>query len=886
MQSQASPTAGPAALADEAMQLVGCDPRSALAKADAAAHAARGVDQVAESTAHRAAGLALRELGRLATAHRRATTAVRVAAHAGAAQAEAEARMSLAFVLLERGRIGSALDEADRAATSLRALPGARVQSQRALILQRAGRFDDALAAFKAALPILRRHQDILWEARLRNNRGLLQADRGALAAAESDLLRAREIYVELGREVFVADADWNLGLVAARAGDAPAALRRYADADAVYGRHQVVHPSLMLDRAQVLMSVGLFGEARAAAGRDVEAARASGHRSDLPEALLLVAQADLALGEAAEAGGAARAARQQFSRQHRVGWARLARFVELRAAEARGTAAPALVRSAMGCADELAAAGWTLTELDCRLTVAAAALRAGNAPLAREQLARAASARRSASLDLRSRAWFAEAQLREADGRRSAAMSALRCGMAAVWASQDGVGATEFRVHTAGHGAALARFGLALAIEGGRASAVLAWAERWRASSLRLQPARPPADAGLAAALADVRRLSAEMRAAQLAGQEPTTVAELRAAEDRVRHASRTTESPFHRPPGTPPPAAELAAALGDRVLVEYVLHDGALLAVTLRSGRCRLHRLGPAVDVQADLDAAHFALRRMAGGFGSGPGQERVRSVFAAAGVALDDLLVGPLRHEIGERPLLVVPTGFLHPTPWALLPSLARVPVLVAPSAASWLRAHRRQTAPRPGSRRPRVLLAAGPDLASAPDEIGQLVGLHPTARRLTGPQATVEAVTKALDGADLAHVAAHGRLRRDNPLFSSLELADGPLTVYDLEQLRRPPRRVVLPACHSGRAAVHAGDETMGLVSALLALGTETVVATVAPVNDAATTELMVRMHEGIGAGRPPVDALEAARRAVDGDDPAMAAAMASFVCFGA
>ena len=318
----------------------------------------------------------------------------------------------------------------------------------------------------------------------------------------------------------------------------------------------------------------------------------------------------------------------------------------------------------------------------------------------------------------------------------------------------------------------------------------------------------------------------------------------------------------------------------------MEYVLHDGNLLAVTLTAGRCRLHRLAPAAEVEPHLDAAHFGLRRMAADFGSPHGRAGVRAALGAAGVALDRLLAGPLRREVGDRPRLIVPTGLLHPVPWALLPSLAGVSVLVAPSAASWLRAHRRRTGDPARPRRRRVLLAAGPGLDWADSEIHQLARLYPGGHHLTGPHATVDEVTRFLDGADLAHLAAHGRLRRDNPLFSCIELADGPLTVYDLEQLTRPPRVVVLPACHSGRAAVHAGDETMGLVSALLALGTETVVATVAPVNDAATTDLMVRMHREMGEGRRPPEALEAARQGVDGDDPAAVAAAGSFACFGA
>ena len=81
--------------------------------------------------------------------------------------------------------------------------------------------------------------------------------------------------------------------------------------------------------------------------------------------------------------------------------------------------------------------------------------------------------------------------------------------------------------------------------------------------------------------------------------------------------------------------------------------------------------------------------------------------------------------------------------------------------------------------------------------------------------------------ALDGADSVHVAAHGRFRDDNPLFCSLELADGNVTVYDLERLRKVPQRIVLSSCESGLSAVHAGDELMGFTAALFALGTCTI-----------------------------------------------------------
>jgi len=112
-----------------------------------------------------------------------------------------------------------------------------------------------------------------------------------------------------------------------------------------------------------------------------------------------------------------------------------------------------------------------------------------------------------------------------------------------------------------------------------------------------------------------------------------------------------------------------------------------------------------------------------------------------------------------------------------------------------------------------------------------------------------------------------------------------LADGPLTVYDLERLRRTPDTIVLSACDSGLSAVHPGDELMGLASALFALGTKTLIASVVPVPDEATRALMLAFHRALQSGSTPAAALAAARGAV-GTGPAERVAAAGFVCFGA
>ena len=164
--------------------------------------------------------------------------------------------------------------------------------------------------------------------------------------------------------------------------------------------------------------------------------------------------------------------------------------------------------------------------------------------------------------------------------------------------------------------------------------------------------------------------------------------------------------------------------------------------------------------------------------------------------------------------------------------------------------------------------------------------RIAARYPQAEVFTGGAATVADVGVAIDGAGLAHVAAHGTLRSDNPLFSAIELVDGPATVYDLEQLDRPPAVLVLSTCNSAVNAVRAGDETIGLGSALLSLGTATVVSAVVPIPDADVVDIMDVFHLRLARGESPAAALYAARQVVDASQPAALAATAAFVCVGA
>ncbi len=236
-----------------------------------------------------------------------------------------------------------------------------------------------------------------------------------------------------------------------------------------------------------------------------------------------------------------------------------------------------------------------------------------------------------------------------------------------------------------------------------------------------------------------------------------------------------------------------------------------------------------------------------------------------------------------------MIVVPPGRLHSVPWGLLPSLRSRAVSVAPSASSWLRARRTVSADVLDAAASPVVLVRGPGLASEGAEVPQLAADYATDCEpvvLGDGTATVARVLSAIDGAWLVHIAAHGTFRADSPLFSSLRLDDGPLTVYDLERLRRATAPAGAVQLRLRRLAPAGANELLGLASSLIPLGTAGIVASVVPVNDAAVVPLMVALHRGLRRGASP--GRGSARRPLRATDPIRwpAATGWSFVCLGA
>ncbi|MFJ6197422.1 CHAT domain-containing protein [Micromonospora sp. NPDC092111] len=866
-------TGSGAGAAQAALDAVQRYPREAITIAERVLAAGRSAGDDERSTAERATGLALRELNDLPGALRHLRRAVRAA---GTPRTRALARMSLGYVLANAGRTAAALRAVTAALPQLTGADAGRARMQRGVVLHYRGRYDEAVRDYGLAIDIAQREGDTLLEARARNNRGLLNAHRGSAGGTDDDLARAAAAFQRLGLDLAAADARWNSGIAAGQRGDIAAALRCFAAVDEEYRRLAVPRPALLLDRFELLLSVPLVDEAVEVAAAAVRELRRRGMASDLAEALLARARAALLANDLDTATGAAAQARVRFRRQGRRTWAAFARHVELRAEFRRGTRSATLLTAMARTADQLDATGWPGPALTTRIEAGLLAAASGRAGRAVALFEVAARARRRGTAPRRVQGWYALALSRRLNGDDPGAARALRRGLAVLDRHRTSLGATELRAHSGTYGRELAAEGLDIAVRAGAPARVLAWAERWRANTLRMRAALPPDDPDLVAALAELRLVSSLLEDAVLAGRPAHALRGRQARlEQRIRDLGR-------RVPGgtgvvTPPGVGTLADRLGSRVLVELVAHGDRLRAVLVRDGRASLHDLGPLAEAVHLARSHRFGLRRLV----TTGDSAAARAGAGHAAAALDRQLFDPLRRHLADRAMVIVPVGALHAVPWSGLPTCAGRAVTAAPSATVWLGADHRQPPAGP------PVLAGGPRLPAAQAEVRRLARVLPGARLLTGADATADALTSALDGAGLVHIAAHGTFRADNPQFSTLELADGPLFAYEWERVARPPGCVVLSACDSGLTGVRPGDEVMGFTAVLLALGARCLIATVLPVPADPTTALMLDLHRRMRAGARPAQALADAQRAfvASGDSTARATA-AAFVCLGA
>ena len=826
------------------------------------------------SLAYHAIGIVLRDRGDLQAAITELRRGTRLARASGKPEREADVQATLGTALAWTGRSRQGLAVLDRAVAASRGGPAGRALMRRATILYELGRFREAQDDLGRALPLLRRAGDRVWEARLLMFRAHVFLAFGLPRRAAADFAQAEQLFAVTGQEREYAVARHDRGLVALIRGDLPEALTYLDEAANRYDALGVTNPDLALDRCSALLAAGLAEEAaqetETALSQVSQQGKTAYRTADL---LFAAATAALAASDPAKARELARQARRLFRTQGRALQEARASLVLAEARYAAGEHSLALLRYAEEVAARLEAsrAG---EAMQAHLLAGRIALSRRSVTQADPHFERAARPRRRGPPLPRSVAWLARALQADARGNARAVAAACARGLDALEEHQMRLGATELRAYGTAHGAELATLAQRDALRRGDVRRLLFWSERWRATALAARSTPLRGDKELAAELEAVRSVSRLLRDTEM------TASRRNALERERRRLEEAVQARTRRLPGRHGPGEgqfnldELFDELGPATLIELVTVDDVLHVVVVAERRVRLHTVGSMPEREVQMN--RFVLRRLAHGRRQ-PGDE---IVLKHRGAALEAAVLGGAAARLGDGPVVVIPPARFRAVPWTLMPSLRDRAVTVAPSASAWLRARRM----RPPSRR-RVALVTGPGLATKGAEIEPLRARYPRAMVLGHGNATAGQVLTALDGAWLAHIAAHGTFRADNPMFSSILLDDGPLIVHDFERLGRAPYQLVLAGCDSGVAAPVGADELLGLVSSLMPLGAAGIVASIVPVNDIAAVPVMVALHDAVrrGAGLP--EALLAARRASGGDSLAEATA-ASFLALGA
>jgi tetratricopeptide (TPR) repeat protein len=820
-------------------------------------------------------GMAHRELGELIAARTELDRAWVMAMELEDIDLAGQIAITLSLVVAFQGDLGGALAILDLSEPGLSGALLGRLRSQRGAIHYHQGDFAAALVDYDEALELLTAHGDLLGELRQRTSIGAVLSYVGRLDDARMHLEVAVELGARLDQTLLQAMAAQNLAYVGAISGDFPLAFESFERAAEYFRSCGYDGPwaqSLRLDHARALLQANLLDEAQELADRSVAEVDEAEGELDLALSLLVAAEAHIERGDIE--GGIAAAGRSvdAFVDRERPAWAALATAVLLRARASQSPTAE--------LADEVAANAVTLEALGCRTDAVRANLLAAELRVGLGDLDGADALLRRAGRHVRSTVVHQPSALRvralieAARGNRAGARRAVNLGVRILGDHQAVLGAIELRAYAAANSDGLARIGVRLAIEDGRPRELLAQLEATRRTTSLLPAARPPDDDTLAVLLARLRAVDDQQRdAVSEAGPRAELDVERLVLERQIRNHVRRAPAGDTR---ADVPLAASLRLLGDRALLEYANLDGALYAVSVIDNRATLHELGPVDGLAEDVDSCVHGLHRLNRVQGSAASRASASDTLAAVGATLAQRLIPPRVARSG-RPLVIVPTGVLHGLPWAVLPGLQGRPVSVTPSLTGWAIAHRRD------DKVERVALVAGPGLRHAADEITALALLHPGADVLVGRAATADECLQAFGRSDLIHIACHGSYRRDNPLFSTLRLADGALTVFDLERSPAMPRTVVLSACNVAMGTSLSGGSLLGLASSLMTFGAGTIVAPLTPVSDEAVVPVMTRFHEALVAGHDPAEALAVAARSDDGRlDPTAGA----FVTIGA
>lgn len=730
------------------------------------------------------------------------------------------------------------------------------LQSQLGLVWMRAGNGSAALPHLDAAIAGLRDEPDRLINALFM--RGGVFYERSDSVRAAADYQHAARIAREYGDENLAAQAQHNEGAAALLHGDLVQALHLMGSVQDSMDRQSPVMGAVAgRDRAEALLAAGLPAEAADLLHQCAETFGRHQLRQSQADAELLLART-LADSDPDRAVLLARRAATRFRRRGSVTWAVRAQALSLTVALLSRPWDPARVRAAVRALPDLAGDDLAASRDPLTLALELHHVRAGR------PWPRTPAVRDDASIVTR----LAEAEVRvevaARTGQPAEALERARDGIRLLRDWQSTTDSLELRSSLAMHGYRMVEQAAAVAMRTADPALHFEWSERSRgfvaASTPLTRDAAP--DSAKDAELEVLRGLLAVGE--DLDGPQ---VAQIR---DRVRRRQWARERASRISVDT----ADLAETVEmlrhrDATLVSFLSDPTDVSVLVASADGCRVFPVtsraairADLAGLQADLDMSSADLRPSLA--------TAVREGLRRRLDHLSAMLWQPIESEVRTRRVVITAPAALAAVPWSLMTPLRDRSITVPLSVTQWLR-HTTTEAPIRS-----VGFITGPGVPRASMEVTHAAKQWPGATVVDAANATTTSMRELTRNTDLLHVAAHGRHTPGNPMFSGLELLDGPWFGHDVAELTMVPSVVVLSACELGRSTARWGEETIGMARAWLHSGVRCVIAAPCTVNDTATSDYLAAVHSGLAAGLSPSDALLAA----DPDE------RAPFLAFGA
>jgi CHAT domain-containing protein len=304
-------------------------------------------------------------------------------------------------------------------------------------------------------------------------------------------------------------------------------------------------------------------------------------------------------------------------------------------------------------------------------------------------------------------------------------------------------------------------------------------------------------------------------------------------------------------------------------QMMLAYCLCKSALVIFTLTTDGFTAHTI---VDGAAQIDylLSVFQIRLFSSA------QHNQQNIVIRLLKKLYNLLIAPVADLLPppSGSLIIVPHGPLHELPFhafhdgsGYLIERFQISYLPASSILTWLQQHNGKISQ--GSKeaivRPLILGYSGKEkLRRALEEatiVADMLGGHCYLEQ----DATIVQLVAQATGCPLIHIATHGKIRWDAPNFSSVLLADGQLNAIDAFNMDlHACELVTLSGCETGLAQIGGGDEQIGLGRAFLAAGASSLLISLWPVEDNATSVLMQLFYRYLRQGESKVRALHLAQ----------------------